>query len=150
MCLERFETTVKDIMTTDLLTLDVNDTLRLADDLLNLSHVRHFPVLQHGTLVGILDESDLLHASMRSIIHRARSAPRHALGTIFVKDVLRPATTIGSSASVREAAQLMLEQHVDCLVVLEREVVAGVITRTDLLREMARTRTHPRRQPSDQ
>ena len=37
------ETTVGEVMTSDLVTLKLDDTLRLADDLMNLTRVRHFP-----------------------------------------------------------------------------------------------------------
>ena len=39
------EKTVAEVMSTDLITLKLNDTLRLADDMFNLAQVRHFPVL---------------------------------------------------------------------------------------------------------
>ena len=42
----RPETTVGEVMTTDLVTLKLDDTLRLADDLMNLTQVHHFPVLE--------------------------------------------------------------------------------------------------------
>jgi CBS domain-containing protein len=124
-------------MTTDLLTLNLNDTLRLADDIMNLAKVRHFPVLDRDKLVGVLNQSDLLHASMRSLISRPGDTPRQALGTVAVRDIVKPATTIRCDATIEEAALMMVEKELDCLFVLEDEKLVGVATRTDLLREMA-------------
>jgi CBS domain-containing membrane protein len=124
-------------MTTDLLTLNLTDTLRLADDLMNLAKIRHFPVLDQGKLVGVLDQADLLHASMRSLINHPGEAPRHALGTVAVRDIVKPATTIGCDAPIEQAALMMVENETECLFVLEGEKVVGVATRTDLLRELA-------------
>ena len=129
--------TVREVMTTDVLTLNLDDTLRLADDIMNLAKVRHFPVLDEGKLVGVLNQADLLHASMRSLVRHPGDTPRQALGTVAVKDIVKPATTIHCDAPIEEAALLMVEKEVDCLIVLEGEKLVGVATRTDLLREMA-------------
>lgn len=129
--------TVREVMTTDLLTLNLDDTLRLADDIMNLAKIRHFPVLDHGKLVGVLNQADLLHASMRSLINHPGDTLREALGTVAVRDIVKPATTIRSDASIEEAAHLVVENELECLFVLEREKLVGITTRTDLLREMA-------------
>jgi acetoin utilization protein AcuB len=129
--------TVREVMTTDVLTLNLDDTLRLADDIMNLVNVRHFPVLEEGKLVGMLNQADLLHASMRSLVRHPGDTPRQALGTVAVRDIVKPATTIRCDAPIEEAALMMVEKKVDCLLVLEGEKLVGVATRTDLLREMA-------------
>jgi CBS domain-containing membrane protein len=128
---------VREVMTTDMVTLNLDDTLRLADDIMNLAKVRHFPVLDEGKLVGVLNQADLLHASMRSLVRHPGDAPRHALGTVAVRDIVKPATTIRCDATIEEAACMMVEKELDCLLVLEGEKLVGVATRTDLLREMA-------------
>lgn len=63
------DTSVGEIMATDLVTLRLDDTLRLADDIMNLARVRHFPVLAGDQLAGIVNQADLLHASMASVMH---------------------------------------------------------------------------------
>lgn len=128
---------VREVMTKDVVTLNLDDTLRLADDIMNLAKIRHFPVLNRDHLVGVLNQSDLLHASMRSLIDRRDDTPRQALGTVAVRDIVKPATTIRSDAPIEEAALMMVEKELDCLLVLEGEKLVGVATRTDLLREMA-------------
>ncbi len=128
--------TVREIMTTELLTLNLDDTLRLADDIMNLAQLRHFPVLDQGRLAGVLNQADLLHASMRSLVRHPGESLRQALGTVAVRDIMKPATTIGCDASLEEAACLMVDQQTDCLLVLDGDKLVGVATRTDLLRDM--------------
>jgi CBS domain-containing protein len=132
------ETTVAEIMTKELVTLKVDDTLRLADDMMNLVRVRHFPVLDGERLVGVLNQSDLLHASMASLIHHRKDAPRAALGAVAVKDVMKPADTVSPDVSIYRAAETMVERGVECLLVLEDEKLIGSVSRTDLLRELAK------------
>jgi CBS domain-containing membrane protein len=128
--------TVRDVMTTELLTLNLDDTLRLADDIMNLAKLRHFPVLDQGRLVGVLNQADLLHASMRSLVRHPGDSLRRTLGTVAVRDIMKPATTIGCDASLEEAASMMVDKQTDCLLVVEGDKLVGVATRTDLLREM--------------
>jgi CBS domain-containing protein len=56
---------------------------------------------------------------------------------VAVRDIVKPATTIRCDATIEEAACMMVEKELDCLLVLEGEKLVGVATRTDLLREMA-------------
>ena len=99
------ETTVGEVMTTDLVTLKLDDTLRLADDLMNLTRVSHFPVLD---------------------------------GEVKVQDVMKPATTISPDTSVHEGARIMVERGIECLLVLDGDKLVGLVSRTDLLRELAK------------
>jgi CBS domain-containing protein len=132
------EKTVEQVMTTDLVTLKVNDTLRLADDLMNLAHLRHFPVLDGDKLVGIINQPDLLHASMASLVRRRKHSPREVLGSIAVKDVMKAPVTVTFDASIYDAAQTLVDQSIECLLVLKEQKLVGLVTRTDLLRELAK------------
>ena len=130
--------TVKDVMSTDLLTLKLNDTLRLADDMLNLAQVRHFPVLDGDRIAGIINHDDLLHASMASLLRHPKDSPREVLGAVAVKDVMKPATTVAPDMPIRAAAETMVEEAIEVLLVVNGEKLVGLVTRTDLLRELAR------------
>jgi len=128
--------TVGEVMTTDVVTLNITDTLRLADDLMNLAKVRHFPVLQEGKVAGLIDQSDLLHASMLSVVRHRKGSPRRTLGTVAIRDVMKPATTVLASMTLDQTARLMVHKDIDCVLVVEGNRLVGVVTRTDLLREM--------------
>jgi CBS domain-containing protein len=129
--------TVRDVMSTDLVTLNLNDTLRLADDIMNVTKVRHFPVLDEGKVVGVLSQSDLLHASMRSLLRNPLDSPRHLLGMVVVHKIMKPPLTVPADMSLPEAAAMLVDQQADCLLVIEGETLLGLASRTDLLRQMA-------------
>jgi CBS domain-containing membrane protein len=130
--------TVGEIMTTDLVTLKLTDTLRLADDLMNLAKLRHFPVLDDAKVVGLVNQTDLLHASMRSLAGHPKDTPRGALGMVTVQEIMKPATMISTETTIQDAAQLMVERGIESLLVMDGEKLAGLVSRTDLLRELAR------------
>ena len=129
--------TVAEVMSTDLLTLKLTDTLRLADDMLNLAQVRHFPVLDGDTIAGLVDQDDLLMLQwlLWCDIHKTR---REALGSVIVKDIMKPAITISPDLEIRAAAEIMVEKGVEALLVVNAETLVGLVTRTDLLRQLAK------------
>ena len=51
--------TVRDIMTRHPIILGRNDTLDLAEDIMNLRRIRHMPVVDEGSIVGIVSQRDL-------------------------------------------------------------------------------------------
>ncbi|HEY7713545.1 MAG TPA: CBS domain-containing protein [Candidatus Binatia bacterium] len=126
-------------MSTDLVTLKLTDTLRLADDIMNLARVRHFPVLDGDKLVGVVNQVDLLYASMASLRRRPKNSLREALGAIAVKDVMKQVTTVTKDTTIRDAARTMVERDIECLLVTESDQLLGLVSRTDLLRELANT-----------
>lgn len=132
------ETKVREIMATEIVTLSAGDTLRLADDLMAMADLRHFPVLRQGKVVGVVSQLALVRASLNLLIEHGRGSPREILGSISIESMkMEVPTVISPDTPVREAARLMVEKRTDCLVVVEKEVLVGLATRTDLLREMA-------------
>lgn len=133
------EKTVREIMTTEVITLSVDDTLRLADDMMALANLRFFPVLEAEKVVGVVSWLDLIRASLASAATRGDQPLREALGTIAIRDVtMAPPISISPDRPIREAARLMVEKEIDCLLVVEGESLIGLATRTDLLREMTK------------
>ena len=69
--MRRKSDTVADHMTTKRLeTLDVHQSLEVADDLMALRRIRHLPVVDDGQVVGVVSERDLFRAALvESIRH---------------------------------------------------------------------------------
>lgn len=58
------ETKVEDVMTRDIVTSDVNDTLEDSMDLVTERRVRHLPIVKDGQLAGMVSIGDLVKAHM--------------------------------------------------------------------------------------
>ena len=130
--------TVRDIMTTEVTTLGRNDSLQLVKDIMTLGHVRHFPVLDDGKVVGVVSQRDLYKASLGSVMKYGEKAQRSFLEGIPVKEVMSdPAITIAPHAAVQEAARIMMEKKIGCLLVLEGAQMVGIVTETDMLKLVA-------------
>lgn len=128
---------VRDLMSTEVVTLGRNDQLSLADDVMRLGRIRHMPVLDDDgeTLCGIVSQRDLFRGALATTLGYGERAQRIVLDTLLVKEVMtaEPAT-IGPDAPIREAAELMLSRKVGCLPVLEGGKLVGILTESDFLR----------------
>lgn len=104
---------------------------------LMLDHgIERLPVLEEGRLAGILSEMDLALALDE---FKKKYPPEHQksqIRNLFVADVMRSRVVHASPGTeAREAAALMRKEDVGGLPVVEDEDrIAGMVTRTDLIR----------------
>ncbi len=98
---------VTDVMQTNLRTIRGTDTVGEAIALLAESHVSGVPVVDdHGRLVGVLSNSDILEALAEHTDPEAREA---VFEQTVVQEVMTPRPqTINPEATIRDAAQLMM------------------------------------------
>ena len=130
--------TIRDIMTPEVTTLGRNDSLQLVKDIMTLGRVRHFPVVDDGKVVGVVSQRDLYRASLGSVMKYGEKAQRAFLEGIAVKEVMSdPPITIAPHASLQEAARLMMEKKIGCLLVLEGSKLVGIVTESDMLKLVA-------------
>jgi CBS domain-containing protein len=126
---------VRDIMVRKVKTLDRNDTLDAADDLMTMERIRHIPVLDGTQLTGVVSQRDLFRSALATALGYGEKGRRTVMHTFRVKDVMsEPPITVGPDVPIREAARLMLEHRFGCLPVVESGRLVGLVTETDILR----------------
>lgn len=125
---------VRDIMKTQLVTLNADSKLGFANDIMYLGRIRHLPVVKGENIVGILTQRDLYRASLTSILANWKEN-KEFLDSIRVSEVMtKNVITISPDATVEEAAQIMIDKKVGGLpVVKDKNKLIGLITETDVL-----------------
>lgn len=127
--------TVRELMTTEVVTLGRAHVLTLADELMTQERIRHLPVLEDGRVVGVVSQRDLFHAGLAAVLGYRPRAHRMLRRTVRVQEVMRaPAITVAPEALVTAAARVMMAQKIGCLPVVEGDTLVGIITETDILR----------------
>ena len=136
---------VRDLMTTEVKTLGRNDSLSIADDVMNMDRIRHLPVLdEDGRLAGILSQRDLYFNALLRGLGYGTVAKERTLKEIPVKMCMADdPITVTPDTTLEEAARLMLEHKIGALPVVEDEKLAGLITETDFLRAFTGMDYHP-------
>ena len=115
--------------------VDENDSMKKAMDLLRERDIRHLPVLKDGEkLVGILTERDIKQASPSPATALEIREIYYLLDKAKVKQIMtRRPYTISSTAPIEEAALIMREKKIGCLPVVDAGRVVGILTETDIL-----------------
>ena len=147
------ETRVKDVMTHLVVTFRPGDDITEAARRLTLNRISGGPVVVGGRLVGVVSEADILKAYV-PIRRGSRFLAPHPLQVLLQQVPMRDVhgATVGAvmttdvfstspDASIFEAASQIDRHGVRRLPVVDEDgYVVGVVTRSDLVRCMARAR----------
>jgi len=130
---------VGDLMTAEVATLNANDKLSIADDIMRLGRIRHLPVVdEDGGVIGIVSQRDLFRGALARALGYGEHAQSKILGMLLVKEVMTPTVaTVSPDVPLAEAARTMLERKIGCLVVKDGDRLAGILTESDFVRALA-------------
>lgn len=133
---------VSDLMSRDVATVGVSDFCGEAVARMVRRKIRHLPVVERdGRLVGVVTDRDLRHRLFEPRVMKeiGTVSVDQILKTVPVKDIMSaPVVTVGPQDELETAARVMLEDKVGSLPVVENGRVVGIITETDLLRQIVR------------
>jgi len=127
---------VRDLMTKDVMTLGRNEKLSVADDVMRLGRIRHLPVIDDdGDLAGIVSQRDLFHSGLLRALGYGTHAKQQALELLVLKEAMKTeVTTVTPDAPLSEAAKIMIERKIGCLVVVENKKIVGILTEADFVK----------------
>jgi len=126
-------------MTSDVVTLDRNEKLVVADDVMRLGRIRHLPIVdEEGKLAGIVSQRDLFHSGLMKALGYGSHAQQNVLDMLAVKEAMKDeVVTTAPTTPLVQAAKLMLERKIGCLVVMEGDKIAGILTEGDFVKLVA-------------
>jgi acetoin utilization protein AcuB len=109
------------------------------DDGLHLMHERNvhrLPVLDSaGRLVGIVSDSDLLHASPSAATSLSVFELHYLLSKLTIKRVMSsPVISVTPSTPLEEAARIMIDNKIGGVPVLDGGALVGIVTESDILK----------------
>lgn len=127
------------LMSTEIVTLDAQGTLDVADDLMKLKRIRHLPVVDDGRLVGLVTQRDLFLAGVSSVLQFRKTTEKEWLARVRIAEVMiRHLVTVSPEADVEEAVARMVKHKIGCLPVVSAGKLVGLLSETDLLRYLQR------------
>jgi len=131
------EPSVRDIMTSSPVSLQKDDKLSLAEEVMTGGRIRHLPILDGERPVGVLSEADLFHSAFK-VLHFRPDEQRKFVKSLKVEDVMsKHVVSVPADTSIRAAARLMMEKKLGCLPIVEGERLVGLVTKSDMLRCLA-------------
>ncbi|HEV3401455.1 MAG TPA: CBS domain-containing protein, partial [Acidimicrobiales bacterium] len=148
-------TLVRQVMTTDVLTFRLTDTVETAAKALSERHLGGAPVVDDdGRLIGLIEDDDLIvqearihfptvvsvlgaYLELPSSASRMETELRKAVGS-SVGDVMDPEPpTCSPDDSLETVATIMHERAASRLPVIEDGRLVGIVSRGDLVRDIA-------------
>jgi len=154
---------VKDIMTSDVVTVQRSTSVAKIAKLMVDGGLTGLPVVRKGTVVGMVTDSDLV--SQKSNIHAPRFASvlhsfvmlrssksvedeiTKLLGSKAEDIMTSPVVTVAPSDTVTKLATQMVDAKVNPIPVLDDGKLVGIVSRHDLLNEIAREYNAQEAQP---
>jgi CBS domain-containing protein len=138
---------VKDVMSRNPISIEQDAPVGTAIAIMADHKIRHLPVVdERGALVGIVTDRDLRSAALAPALegHLSAEARRRlrgigtALENLRVKDAMTwDPVTARPGLALTQAAALMLDKRVGCLLVIENGSLVGILTERDALRALA-------------
>jgi len=115
---------LKDIMTSDIASLNEMSTVQDAALLMAKHNVGAIPICDNRKVVGIVTDRDI---ALRSVANGSDSSQR-TLGEIMTKDIV----TGSPSMNVHEAAKIMSDKQIRRIPVVENNNLVGMVSLGDL------------------
>jgi len=117
---------VEDVMVEEVITVEANETVKKAIDLMNENEIGCLIVVRQGKAVGIVTERDML----TRVLSQSRDPERTKVSEIMSA----PLVVADPKMELEEAARLMFKMKVKKLPVVSEDQLVGLITLTDLAR----------------
>jgi len=129
--MRRREMAVEDIMTKKVISVDKNRKLSDAVNLMEKKRISRIAVTIDGELCGILTEKDV--ADHIGTSRHGKSSP----SSLHISTAMKsPIISVEKDVSIKKAAKMMLKQGISSLPVLDKGKLAGIVTKTDIVKTL--------------
>ncbi len=130
---------VSEVMTPNPVTVKKEDSLLSATKLLKDKGFKHLPVVNGGgRLEGIVTDRDLKRASASNATSLEMHELLYLLDKVKIADMMNTQpVTVAAGETVQNAARIILERKIGCLLVTQDGTLAGIVTKGDLLKLLA-------------
>jgi CBS domain-containing protein len=128
---------VRDLMSSPVLTLQVDQTLPTVEDLMLFEHVRHLPVIDDARhVVGLVSHRDLLRAQISSLTGLSAQQRRGRQAGVAVSQLMTAAIwTVKPELRAAIAGRMILDNRIGCLPVVDGDrTLVGILTERDFVR----------------
>jgi CBS domain-containing protein len=127
-------TPISKIMTTDVVTLNIADSLEAAEKLFKEHKIRHIPIVKSKEVIGMLSYSDLLRISYSDVSEDEQNVETFMYDMFTIKQVMaKNLYLVPPYSSVKDVAELLSKKEFHALPVVEDNELVGIVTTTDLI-----------------
>ena len=124
---------ISHIMSSELVTVNVNTPLRETRELFKKNNVRHIPVVSGDKLIGILSYTDIMRISFGGNFEQD-NADEAIFDMLSINQVMKSdVQTVSPDDNIRDIAEILTKVEFHALPVTEGEKLVGIVTTTDII-----------------
>ncbi|MRW94397.1 CBS domain-containing protein [Duganella sp. FT80W] len=129
---------VKDIMSRDVVTVGLDDTLALVKEIFDHSKFHHLLALEKGELLGVVSDRDLFKALSPNLGTNVETYKDAATLNKRVHQIMsRKPKILRDDATVDDAIDLFNQHAVSCIPILSQDDrLVGILSWRDILRNL--------------
>ena len=130
---------IRDVMTKNPITVDSEMLVLDAQKIMKENNIRRLPVVDKGTLVGIVTQHDLLQASPSPATSLSIHELNYLLAKMKVKEVMKKNPfTLTPDTPFEEALRIGQDKKIGSFPVMDKGKLIGIITESDTVRFLTR------------
>jgi acetoin utilization protein AcuB len=124
-------------MKKDVLSIDVNDSMHQAINLMKEQDIAILPVTKKGQLVGVVTDRDIKRASASDATSLDVHELIYLLSKIKISDIMTTdPITVPPDYTIEETAAILLDNKISGVPVVDNGKIVGIITQMDLFRAL--------------
>jgi CBS domain-containing protein len=125
---------VSKIMSTEILSVNLTQSLKEVDEIISDQHIRHVPVVSGDKIIGMLSKTDLQKISFVNTVDgdglTTAMYDNLSIDQVMTKDV----TTVEKDDTILDVATILSKNEFHALPVTEKGKLVGIVTTTDLVK----------------
>tara|TARA_R110000868_G_scaffold1517_8_gene12122 strand:+ start:1059 stop:1616 length:558 start_codon:yes stop_codon:yes gene_type:complete len=127
---------VSEIMTKNIIKLNLSDELTKAEGLFKKYKIRHIPVVNDGKIIGMLSYTDLLRVSYADVVEKEAANVESIVFNMFsIHQVMtKEVVVITSETTIKETAEILSKNEFHALPVCDNDILLGIVTTRDLIK----------------
>lgn len=127
-------TPVSKIMSRDVITLNLNDNMELAEKLFETKHIRHIPIVSGIKVVGMLSHTDLMRISFSDLDEDENEINSVVYDLFSIEQVMaKSVVSVSSETTIKETAEILTKHEFHAVPVVDDGELVGIVTSTDLI-----------------
>jgi CBS domain-containing protein len=126
---------VKDIMTSNVFTVQENEKLAQVIELFRKHKIRHLPVLSGKKITGMISRTDINRLTFGALFENQDGADEAVLEILSIPQVMTSKPKVVSvTDSIKDIAEIFANEEFHALPVVEGEELKGIVTTTDVIK----------------
>jgi CBS domain-containing membrane protein len=129
------ELRVLDLMTKDVVTINEDESLEVAEQIMEAGRIHHLPVVsKSGRLVGLVTHADLLRAAVSVLAEPSPNEEEEIKAAVPASVVMsRHISTVAPDTPALRAAEILRRHKYGCLPVVDGGRLVGIVTEGDFV-----------------